>query len=82
MPFDVNQEAITPRVSHFATKLNVENLCGKLTTQLKVSIVNPNGRIDSHRCQNFISRALTIPTAKQSKVSLGIKYMTDHLTFD
>ena len=58
MPFDVNQETITPRVSHFAAELNVENLCGKQTTQLKVLIVNPYGRIDSHRGQNFILRAL------------------------
>ena len=28
--------------------MNVENLCGKQTTQLKVLILNPNGRIDSH----------------------------------
>ena len=48
MPLDVNQETITPRVSHFAVELNVENLCGKQTIQLKVLIVNPNGRIDSH----------------------------------
>ena len=44
---DFNQETITPRISHFAAELNVENLCGKQTTQLKVLIVNPNGRIDS-----------------------------------
>ena len=48
MPLDVNQEIITPRVPQFSTELNVENLCGKQTTQLKVLIVNPNGRIDSH----------------------------------
>lgn len=48
MPLDVNQETITLRVSHFAAELNVESLCGKQTTQLKVLIVNPNGRIDSH----------------------------------
>lgn len=48
MPLDLNQETITPRVSDFAAELNVEILCGKQTTQLKVLIVNPNGRIDSH----------------------------------
>jgi len=48
MPLDVNQETITPRVPHLSTELNVENLCGKQTTQLKVLTVNPNGRIDSH----------------------------------
>ena len=48
MPLDVNQETISPRVSHFSAELNVENLCGIQTTQLKVLIVNPNGRIDSH----------------------------------
>ena len=45
---DFNQETITPRISHFAAELNVENLCGKQTTQLKVLIVNRNGHIDSH----------------------------------
>ena len=48
MLLDVNQEIITPRVPHFSAELNVENLCGKQTTQLKVLIANPNGRIDSH----------------------------------
>lgn len=48
MPLDLNKETITPRVSDFAAELNVEILCGKQTTQLKVLIVNPNGRIDSH----------------------------------
>ena len=48
MPLDVNQEAITPRASHISAEFNVEKLCGKQTTQLKVLIVNPNGRIDSH----------------------------------
>ena len=45
MPFDVNQETITPRISHFALELNVKNLCGKQTTQLEELIVNPNGRM-------------------------------------
>ena len=48
MHLDVNQEIITPCVPQFSAELNVENLCGKQTTQLKVFIVNPNGRIDSH----------------------------------
>ena len=48
MRLDVNQEIITPRALQFFTELNVKNLCGKQTTQLKVLIVNPNGRIDSH----------------------------------
>ena len=48
MRLDVNQEIITPSVPQFSAELNVENLCGKQTTQLKVLIVNPNGRIDSH----------------------------------
>ena len=92
MPFDVNQETITPRVSRFTAELNVKILCGKQTSQLEELTVNLNGRIDSSHRQFFISRALTIPPAtvyagiyfyfhKQSKVSLG-KYMTDHLTFD
>ena len=62
----VNEETITPHVSHFATELNVENLCGKQTTQLYVLIVNSNGRIDSHCHQNVT-------------LSLG-KYMKDNLT--
>ena len=48
MRLNVNQEIITPRVPQFSAGLNVENLCGKETTQLKVLIVNPNGRTDSH----------------------------------
>ena len=32
---DVNQEIITPRVPQFSAELNVGNLCGKQTTQLK-----------------------------------------------
>ena len=35
MPLDVKQEIITPRVPQFSAELNVENLCGKQTTQLK-----------------------------------------------
>ena len=63
MPFDVNQETITPRISHFALELNVKNLCGKQTTQLEELIVNPNGRIDSYCRQFYILHALTIPAA-------------------
>ena len=48
MRLDVNLEILTPRIPQFSAKLNVENLCGKQTTQLKVLIVNPNGCIDSH----------------------------------
>ena len=48
MRLDVNQEMITPHVPQFSAELNGENLCGKQTTQLKVLIVNPNGRFDSH----------------------------------
>ena len=48
MRLDVNQEIITPRVPQFSAELNVENLWGNQTTQLKVLIVNPNDRIDSH----------------------------------
>ena len=65
MPFDVNQETITPRVPHFALELNVKNLCGKQTTQLEELIINPNGRIDSYCRQFYILRALTIPAATQ-----------------
>ena len=43
MRLDANQEIITPRVPQFSAELNVENLCGKQTTQLKVLIVTPNG---------------------------------------
>ena len=52
MPFDVNQETITPRVSHFAAEMNVKNLWGKQTTQLEELIINPNGRIAA----NFLFR--------------------------
>ena len=31
VPLDVNQETITPRISHFSAELNVQNLCGKQT---------------------------------------------------
>ena len=48
MRLDVNQEIITPRVPQFSADLNVENLCGKQTTQLELLIVNPNGHIDPH----------------------------------
>ena len=48
MPLDVSQEIITPRDRHFSSEMNIENLCGKQTTQIKVLIANPNGRIDSH----------------------------------
>ena len=66
MPFDVNQETITPRVSHFAAELNVKTLCGKQTSQLEELIVNPNSRTDSYwRHFFFISRAFTIPKALQ-----------------
>ena len=34
MRLDVNQEIIAPRVPQFTAELNVENLCGKQTTQL------------------------------------------------
>ena len=78
MPLDVNQETITPRVSHFAAELNVENLCGKQTTQLKVLIVNPNGRIDS---QQYIMSSMEAAIRFLLSVSLE-KYMRDHLTFD
>ena len=60
MPFDVNQETITPRVSRFTAELNVKILCGKQTSQLEELTVNLNGRIDSSHRQFFISRALTI----------------------
>ena len=63
MPFDVNQETITPRVSRFTAELNVKILCGKQTSQLEELTVNLNSRIDSSHRQFFISRALTIPTA-------------------
>ena len=63
MPFDVNQETITPRVSRFTAELNVKILCGKQTSQLEELTVNLSGRIDSSHRQFFISRALTIPTA-------------------
>ena len=43
MRLDVNQEIITPRVPQFSAELNVENLCSKETTQLKLLIVTPNG---------------------------------------
>ena len=43
MRLDVNQEIITPRVPQFSAELNVENLYGKQTTQLKLLIVTPNG---------------------------------------
>ena len=66
MPFDVNQETITPRVSHFAAELNVKNLCSKQNTQLEELIVNPNGRIASY-CRQFVTWcALTISTATQA----------------
>ena len=48
MPLDVSQEIITPRDRHFSSEMNIENLCGKQTTQIKVLIANPNGRIDSY----------------------------------
>ena len=48
MRLDVNQEKIKPRIPQFSAELNVENLCGKQTFQLKALIVNPNGRIDLH----------------------------------
>ena len=48
MPLDVSQEIITPCDRHFFTEMNIENLCGKQTTQIKVLIANPNGRIDSY----------------------------------
>ena len=48
MPLDVSQEIITLCNRHFFTEMNIENLCGKQTTQIKVLIANPNGRIDSH----------------------------------
>ena len=48
MPLDVSQEIITPCDRHFFTEMNIENLCRKQTTQIKVLIANPNGRIDSH----------------------------------
>ena len=67
MLLDVNQEIITPRVPRFSAELNVENLCGKQITQLKVLIANPNGRIDSH-CFSTTKRAN--------------QNMRDHLTFD
>ena len=62
MLLDANEETTTPPVPHFAAKLNVENLCGKQATQPQVLIVNPNGRINSHRHKNFISLALQYNT--------------------
>ena len=38
MRLDVNREIITPRVPQFSAELNVENLCGKQTTQLKAEL--------------------------------------------
>ena len=68
MPLDVNQETIRPRprVSHFSTEMNVENLCGRQTTQLKVLIVNPNGPIDSHWSFDDETKSIIL-NIKQSK---------------
>ena len=34
MPLDASQEIITPRDRHFSSEMNIENLCGKQTTQI------------------------------------------------
>ena len=93
MPLNVNQEIITPCISHFSAELNVENLCGKQTTQLKVLIINPNGRIESHCsfdnktnaiiCKHDHEAFSRVPRTRGIfvKVSLG-NHMRDHLTFD
>ena len=81
MPFDVNQETITPRVSRFTAELNVKILCGKQTTQLEELIVNPNDRIDSYCRLFYILRALTIPAATQVFISprgFATKCLTTH----
>ena len=60
MPLDVNQETVTPRISHFSAELNVENLCGKQTTQLLALIVNPNGHIDSQCSFNDETKSIIL----------------------
>ena len=83
MLLDVNQEIITPRVPHFSAELNVENLCGKQTTQLKVLIANLNGRIDLYCSFDDETKSIIVNACRHKEPKCNLeKYMRDHLTFD
>lgn len=76
MPCDVNQETITPRISHFAAELNVENLCAYSAYSIDCKSVWPYWFATPPKLYFACTERRLL-----CLLSLG-KYMTDHLTYD